>query len=119
MGLVTENYVYHFGDLPCFIGGAVYIVYQYGARDTPGTNTLHMDKIFIYKAAHSSRVQKHLDGVHLAGVGSTDLDGEDDGHSVGIESIGRESFGKSLFPFGPLRQGFPDQSEGEGVTIGS
>jgi len=119
VGLVTENYVYHFGDLSCFIGGAVYIVYQYGARDTSGANTLYMDKIFIYEAAHSSGVQKRLDGVHLAGVGGTNLDGEDDGYSVGIESIGRESFGKSLFLFGPLRQGFPDQSGGEGATIDS
>jgi len=27
VGLVMENYVYHFGDLPCFIGGAVYVVH--------------------------------------------------------------------------------------------
>jgi len=73
-----EYYVYHFGDLPCFVGGAVYIVHGYGARDAPGGDTFCSDKILVYKAARSSRVQKCLDGVHLAGVGSTDLDREDD-----------------------------------------
>jgi len=48
-------------------------------KDAPGANTLHMDKVLVYEAAHSSRVQKHLDRVHLTGVSSTDLDGKDDG----------------------------------------
>jgi len=118
VGLVTENYIYHFGDLPCFVLGAIYIVHQYGVRDAPGANTLHTDKIFIYEVTCSSGVQKCLDGVHLAGVGGTDLDGENDGRSVGIKSIGGESFGKSLFLFGPPGQGFPDQSGGGGASIG-
>jgi len=67
-----------------------------------------MDKIFIYEATHSSGVQKCLDRVHLAGVGSTDLNRENNGHSIGIESIGRELFGESLFPFGSQRQSFLD-----------
>jgi len=119
VGLVMENYVYHFGDLPCFVGGAVHIVHWYGARDALGANTLCTDKIFIYEATHSSGVQKHLDRVYLAGIGGTDLDREDNEHSMGIESVGRESFGESLFPFGSLRQGFPDRSGGGDVTIGS
>jgi len=113
VGLVTKYYIYHFRNLSCFVGRAVYVVHQYGARDTPGGNTLHTDKIFIYKAAHSSGVQKHLDGVHLTGVSSTDLDREDDERSVGIESIGGESFRESLFPFGPPRQGFSVWNGGE------
>jgi len=78
VGLVTEYYVYYFGDLPCFVGGAVYVVHRYGARDAPGGDTFRSDKILIYEAAHSSGVQKCLDRVHPAGVGSTDLDREDD-----------------------------------------
>jgi len=113
VGLVMEYYIYHFGDLPWFIGGAVYVVHWYGARDAPGGNTLRTDKIFIYEAAHSSRVQKCLNGVHFASVGGTDLDREDNGCSVGIKSVGEESFRESLFLFGPPRQGFPVWSRGE------
>jgi len=113
-GLVMENYVYHFGDLPCFIGGAIYVVHWYGARDALGANTLRADKIFIYEATCSSGVQKCLDRVHLAGVGGTDLDREDDGRSAGMESISGEPFGESFFLFRPLRQGFTDQSRGGG-----
>jgi len=108
-----EYYVYHFGDLPCFVGGAVYVVHWYGARDAPGGNTFRTDKILIYEAACSSGVQKCLDGVHLAGVSSTDLNREDDGRSTGIESVGRESFRESLLSLGPSRQGFPVWSRGE------
>ena len=110
MSLITEYYVYYFGDLPCFVGGAVYVVHRYRVRDAPGGNIFRMDKILIYEAAYSSRVQKRLDRVYLAGVSSTDLDREDDGHSAGIESVGRELFRESLLPFGPPRQGFPVQS---------
>jgi len=109
-GLVIEYYVYHFGDLPCFVREAVYVIHRYGARDAPGGNTLCTDKIFIYEAAHSSGVQKHLDEVHLAGVSGTDLDREDNGYSAGIENVGGELFGESLFPFGPPRQGGSDRS---------
>jgi len=116
VSLVTEYYVYYFGDLPCFIGGAVYVVHWYGARDALGGDTFHTDKILIYEAARSSRVQKCLDGVHLAGVGGTDLNREDDECSMGIESAGRELFGESLLPFRPLRQGFPVQS-GRGECV--
>jgi len=38
VGLVTEDYIYYFRDLPCFVGGAIYVVHWYGARDTPGAN---------------------------------------------------------------------------------
>jgi len=51
--------------------------------------------------------------VHLAGVGGTDLDREDDRCSAGIESAGGESFGESLLLFRPLRQGFPVWSRRE------
>jgi len=54
VGFVMENYVYHFGDLTYLIGGAVHVVHWYGARDALGVNTLRMDKISIYKVAHST-----------------------------------------------------------------
>jgi len=56
VGLVMEYYIYHLRDLPCFIGGTVYIVHRYGTRDALGANTLHVDKVFIYEVAHSSGV---------------------------------------------------------------
>ena len=56
VGLVAKDYVHHFGDLTCFIGGAVHIVYWYRTRDAPGTYTFYMDKVFIYEVACSSRV---------------------------------------------------------------
>jgi len=93
VGLVMEDYIYHFRDLTCFIGGVVHIVHQYGTGDAPGANTLCTDKVFIYKAAHSSRVQKRLDGMHLASVSGTDLCRKDDRCSMGIEGVGRELFG--------------------------
>ena len=107
VNLIMEDYVYHFGNLLCFVGEAIYIVYQYGTGDALGINTLCIDKIFIYETACSSRVQKHLDRVHLTGISGTDLNREDDEHSMDIEGIGGESFGESLFPFWPPRQGLP------------
>ena len=56
VGFVIEDYVYHFGDLTGLIGGAVHVVQWYGARDAPGANTFHMDKVLIYEVAHSSGV---------------------------------------------------------------
>jgi len=93
VGFVIENYVYHFGDLTCLIGGAIHVVHRYWARDAPGVNTFHMDEVSIYEVAHSSRVQKHLDGMHLAGVCGADFYWEDDQRSAHVEGIDKESFG--------------------------
>jgi len=75
------------------VGRAVHVVHQYGARDALSVNTFHMDEVSIYKVAHSSGVQKRLDGVHLAGVSSADFYWEDNQHSVGIKDINGELFG--------------------------
>jgi len=93
VGLVIEDYIYYFRDLTCFIGGAVHIVHQYRTGDAPGANTLCTNKVFIYKAAYSSRVQKRLDGMHLASVSGTDLCRKDNRCSMGIKGVGRELFG--------------------------
>jgi len=93
MGLVTEDYIYHFRDLSCFVREAVYIEHQYRTRDVPGANTLRTDKVFIYEVAHSSGVQKRLNGMYFASVSSTDLYRKDNRHSVGVEGVGRESSG--------------------------
>jgi len=91
VGLIIENYVYHFGDLPCFIRGAVHIEHQYGARDVLDANTLCTDKVFVYEVARSPRVQKRLDRMYLASVSGTDLDRKDDRCSAGIKDVGKES----------------------------
>jgi len=93
VGFVAEDYIYNFGNLACLIGGAVHIVHRYGARDALSVNTFCMDKVSIYEVACSSRVQKCLDGVHLAGVCGADFYWEDDQDSMGIKSIDGESFG--------------------------
>ena len=92
VGFVTEDYVHHFRALTSLIGGAVHVVHQYGARDVPGANTFHTDKVLIYEVAHSSIVQKRLDGIHLAGICGTDFYQKDDQHPVSIKSVGRELF---------------------------
>ena len=73
VGFVTENYIYYFGDLTCLVRGAVYIVCWYGARDAPGVNTFHSDEVSVYEVARSSRVQKHLNRMHLTGVCGADF----------------------------------------------
>jgi len=92
VGLVTKDYIYYFRDLICFVGGAVHVVHQYRMRDALGANSLYIDKVFIYKAAYSSRVQKCLDRMHLTGVSSTDLYRKDNRRSASIEGVGRELF---------------------------
>jgi len=99
VGLIMEDYIHHFGDLFCFVRGAVHVEHQYGTRDVPGTNTSRMDKIFVYEVASGSGVQKCFDRMHLAGVGGTDLDKQDDRRSTGIKSVGGESSEESFFPF--------------------
>jgi len=93
VGFVMENHVYHFRDLTCLVGGAIHVVHRYGARDAPGVNAFCSDEVSIYKVAHSSGVQKRLDGMHLAGVGGTDFYWEDDRRSAGVEGVDGESFG--------------------------
>jgi len=93
VGFVMENYIYHFRDLTCLVGGAIHIVHRYGARDAPGVNAFCSDEVSIYEVARSSRVQKHLDGMHLTGVGGTDFYQEDDRRSAGIEGVDGELFG--------------------------
>jgi len=112
VGLITKDYIYHFGDLPCFVRGAIYVEHWYRTRDALGTDTFRTDKIFVYEVAGGSRVQKRFDGMHLAGVSGTDLNRQDDRCSTGVEGIGGESFRESFFPFGSLRQGCPDRSGG-------
>jgi len=73
VGFVMENHVYHFRDLTCLIGEAVYIVYQYGARDALGVNAFRLDEVSIYEVACSSGVQKRLDKMYLAGVCGADF----------------------------------------------
>jgi len=93
VGFITEDHVYHFRDLSGFVRGTVHVEHWYGARDVPGGNTLRTDKIFIYEIACGSGVQKRFDGMYFASVSGTNLYKEDDRRSVGIEGVGRESFG--------------------------
>jgi len=78
VGFVTENHVYYFGDLTCLVRGAIHIVHWYGARDAPGVNAFRLDEVSIYEVAHSSGIQKCLDGMHLAGVCGADFYRQDD-----------------------------------------
>ena len=118
VGLITEDYIYYFGDLSCFVRGAIHVEHRYGTRDAPGTNTFRTDKILVYEVAGGSGIQKRFDGMHLAGVGGTDLYRQDDRCSTGVEGVGGESSGELFFPFGLPRQGCPDRSRG-GASIGS
>jgi len=93
VGFVMENYIYHFRDLTCLVGGAIHIVHQYGARDALGVNIFHTDEVLIYAVAYSSRVQKHLDGMHLAGVCGADFYWKDDRHPTSVEGVDGELFG--------------------------
>ena len=93
VGFVMKNYVYYFRDLTCLVGEAVHIVHWYRARDAPGVNAFCSDKVSIYEVAHGSRVQKRLDGMHLASVCGTDFYREDDRCSTGVKGVDRESFG--------------------------
>jgi len=93
VGFVTEDYVYYFRDLTCLIGGTIHVVHWYGARDALGINTFCSDKVLIYEVAHSSRVQKCLDGMHLTGVCGTDFYWKDDQHPASVEGVDGESFG--------------------------
>jgi len=64
---IMEDHIYHLRDLSGFIRGTIHVEHWYGARDVPGTNTLRMDKIFIYEIARGSRVQKRFDRVYCEG----------------------------------------------------
>jgi len=93
VGFVIENHIYHFRDLTCLVGGAVYIVHRYGARDAPGVNAFCSDKVLIYEVAHSSGVQKCLDRMHLAGVCGADFYWQNDQRPVSVKGVDEESFG--------------------------
>jgi len=54
VGLIMEDYIYHFGDLSCLVRGAVHVKHWYGARYALGANTLCIDKISVYKVACGS-----------------------------------------------------------------
>jgi len=112
VGLITEDYIHHFRDSPCFVRGAVYVEHRYGTRDALGTDIFRTDKILVYEVAGGSGVQKRFDGMHLAGVSGTDLDRQDNRRSAGVEGVGGESFGESFLPFGSPRQGCSDRSRG-------
>ena len=112
VGFVMEDYVYYFRDLTCLVGGAVHIVHRYGTRDALGVNTFHLDEVSIYEVARSSRVQKHLDGMHLAGVCGADFYWKDDRRPTSVEGADGESFGQPLFPFWLLGLCCPVQSGG-------
>jgi len=93
VGFVAEDYVYNFGDPACFVGGTIYVVYWYGARDALSVNIFRPYEISIYEVACSSGVQKRFDGVHLAGVCGADFYWEDDRRSASIKGIDGELFG--------------------------
>jgi len=118
VGFITEDYVYHFRDLTCLVGGAIHIVHRYGVRDVPGINIFHLDEVSIYEVVCSSRVQKCLDGMHLTGVCGADFYWKDDRHPTSIEGIDKELFGQPLFLFWFPELRCPVQSRGS-VSIGS
>jgi len=91
VGLITEDYIYHFGDSSCFVRGAVHVEHWYGTRDVLGANTLCINKVFIYEVVCSSGVQKRLDRMYFTSVSSTDLYRKDDRHSAGVKGVGEES----------------------------
>jgi len=93
VGFIMEDHIYHFEDLSGFIRGTIHIEHWYGVRDVPGANTLCTDKIFIYEIAYGSGVQKRFDEMYFASVSGTDLYGEDDRRSAGVEDVGGESSG--------------------------
>jgi len=93
VGFVTENHVYYFRDLIYLVGGAIHIVHWYGARDALGVNAFRSDEVSIYEVTHGSRVQKHLDGMHLTGICGTNFYWEDDRRSAGVEGVDEELFG--------------------------
>jgi len=93
VGFVVEDNVYNFRDLACLVAEAVHVVYWYGARDAPSVNTFCPDEVSIYEVTRSSGVQKHFDGVHLAGVCGADFYWQDDRRSAGVKGIDGESFG--------------------------
>jgi len=63
VGLITEDYIHHFGDLSRFVREAVHVEHRYGMKDAPGTNTFCMDKILVYEVAGGSGVQKCFNGI--------------------------------------------------------
>ena len=93
VGFVMENHIYHFRDLTCLVGGAVHIVHWYGARDALGVNTFCSEEVLIYEVACSSRVQKHLDEMHLTGICGADFYWQDDRRPTSVKGIDKESFG--------------------------
>ena len=93
VGFITEDHIYHFGDLSGFIRGTIHVEHRYGTRDVLGANTLHTDKIFIYEIACGSGVQKRFNRMYFASVSGTDLYREDNRHSAGIKGVGGESPG--------------------------
>ena len=93
VGFITEDYVYHFGDLSGFVRGTVHVEHQYGARDVPGANTLCVDEISVYEIVCGSRVQKCFDRMYFTSVSGTDLYREDNRRSASVESVGGESSG--------------------------
>jgi len=93
VGFVTENYIYHSGDLACLVGGTVYVVHRYGTRDAPGVNTFLTDKVSIYEVTYSSRVQKYLDGMHLASVCGANFYWKDNQCPTSIEGVDGKLFG--------------------------
>jgi len=64
VGFVIEDYIHHFRDLTCLIGGAVHIVHWYGTRYTPGTNTFCM-VMGIKRFDHKTKVKARLEKQNL------------------------------------------------------
>jgi len=40
VSFVMKDYIHHFGDLTCLIGGTIHIVHQYGVRDALGMSRM-------------------------------------------------------------------------------
>jgi len=93
VSFVMENHIYHFRDLTCLVGGAIYIVHRYRARDALGVNAFRLDKVSIYEVACSSGVQECLDEMHFTSVCGADFYWQDDRHPASIKGINGESFG--------------------------
>jgi len=121
VGLIMEDYIHYFGDLSCFIRGAIHVEHQYGTRNALGTKTFRTDKILVYEVASGSRVQKRFDGMHLAGIGGTNLYRQDDKRSMGVEGIGESRLGSFFSHLGLRGRAVLTEAEGErrSASIGS
>ena len=111
MSLVTEKYVYDFGNLSGLVRGSVDVEDQDVTKEGPSVYFFRLDEVPVDEASGCSAVQEGFDRVEFTCVHSSDFHWQEQGGSSRIQGTDREELGQPSLPLGFMERSRDQRDE--------